>query len=528
MLSFFKGFFQGPPPTKITESSKLNSFKTIEQNQSYYKFFICPICKERISIQLNPKKYNLSYICSNNHSETDLSYSDFLNPKYILTKKIINCEECGKKILDINNILCCKDCKKEICENPNCILLHKNNNAHCNYIYPNDLLNKCKKHNLDISHYCKNCNKNLCVFCFKEKDNEKDHQDHCIINIKDLLPKDEDIEKNKKLLNEKLNMNDEIITKMIKWKNEIISKVENAIELIESDSKINKLIINNFYWKYLNYNYYNSYVNTSKNITKYNNKFIEKLIQSKNFKDDSIAMINLLNNLYEKNDEQNTNKEEELLEILNKGKKIYLDKNISFIVEDEFKTKFVFDNKINLEDSIYNNLINLKETLFNKIPDVNILIFKKNSNLFEISYNKKNKIDNNFNIFFEAKKNENKKNKSNSVNGLYSNSIFTTNQNKNLFGSNNIFSNLNKNNINNNSTYYNSKSDNILLYSNTVNEEKEEESEENEEEEEYVYVSRTGCKYHGYSNCGRMMFSTKMTLEEAERMGLEPCMKCYY
>ena len=122
-------------------------------------------------------------------------------------------------------------------------------------------------------------------------------QNHFIINFKDLLPNDEDITNNKNLLNEKINLNNEIKTKIIKWKNEIIEKIDNIIKLIESESKINKLIINNFDWKYFDYNYYNSYLNASKNIMKYNSKFIEQLMQSNNFKDNSAAIINLLNNL---------------------------------------------------------------------------------------------------------------------------------------------------------------------------------------------------------------------------------------
>ena len=46
-------------------------------------------------------------------------------------------------------------------------------------------------------------------------------------------------------------------------------------------------------------------------------------------------------------------------------------------------------------------------------------------------------------------------------------------------------------------------------------------------EEEYVYISRTGSKYHGRPTCGRMKSSSKVTLSKAESMGLTPCMKCY-
>ena len=45
--------------------------------------------------------------------------------------------------------------------------------------------------------------------------------------------------------------------------------------------------------------------------------------------------------------------------------------------------------------------------------------------------------------------------------------------------------------------------------------------------DEYVYISRTGSKYHGSPQCGRMRTSTMVSIKEAESLGLEPCMKCY-
>ena len=57
--------------------------------------------------------------------------------------------------------------------------------------------------------------------------------------------------------------------------------------------------------------------------------------------------------------------------------------------------------------------------------------------------------------------------------------------------------------------------------------EEEEEEEEEEGSDEYVYISRTGSKYHGSPQCGRMRTSTCVSLKEAESQGLEPCMRCY-
>lgn len=43
----------------------------------------------------------------------------------------------------------------------------------------------------------------------------------------------------------------------------------------------------------------------------------------------------------------------------------------------------------------------------------------------------------------------------------------------------------------------------------------------------YVYVSRTGTKYHCNPNCSNMSNPYYMTIDEAIAMGRKPCSKCY-
>ena len=59
-------------------------------------------------------------------------------------------------------------------------------------------INKCLKHNIDISQYCKTCKENLCVFCLKKIDNKSEHNNHDIINFSELIPDIKEIENNKK------------------------------------------------------------------------------------------------------------------------------------------------------------------------------------------------------------------------------------------------------------------------------------------------------------------------------------------
>ena len=206
------------------------------------------------------------------------------------------------------------------------------------------------------------------------------------------------------------------------------------------------------------------------------------------------------------------------------------------------------NNKTN-NDNIYKNIIDLKASLSNKIGKYNIFIWKMEQDMAKdkiidlIENNQKEQINkfkiiqisenNNFNI---PKQIINKSiNQQNAINGgsnenlLFSedNSLFTSNINSNVnnnnSNNNSLFNNLNINNENTRIfTNFNSSNNNInnnYLFNNNIIEEPA--------QEEYVYVSRTGSKYHGRPQCGRMKSSTRMTLSKAESLGLGPCMKCY-
>ncbi len=47
------------------------------------------------------------------------------------------------------------------------------------------------------------------------------------------------------------------------------------------------------------------------------------------------------------------------------------------------------------------------------------------------------------------------------------------------------------------------------------------------EEKTYVYVSKSGSKYHSKADCSNMKNAEKMTLKEAKNRGLSPCKRCY-
>lgn len=50
---------------------------------------------------------------------------------------------------------------------------------------------------------------------------------------------------------------------------------------------------------------------------------------------------------------------------------------------------------------------------------------------------------------------------------------------------------------------------------------------DSDEEKTYVYVSKSGSKYHSKADCSNMKNAEKITLKEAKDRGLSPCKRCY-
>ena len=50
---------------------------------------------------------------------------------------------------------------------------------------------------------------------------------------------------------------------------------------------------------------------------------------------------------------------------------------------------------------------------------------------------------------------------------------------------------------------------------------------DSDEEKTYVYVSKSGSKYHSKADCSNMKNAEKITLKEAKNRVLSPCKRCY-
>ena len=590
----------------FSQKRKINK----DENSSLNKndFFCCPKCQERIMISLNPVNFKLSYNCENNHKESNLDYNIFYQNRYLNRNCQRYCQQCKKVKLNNNKIINCNVCNMKICGA--CILKHKNMNKHENFGLIYNSIKKCPKHDIDISLFCKTCQKNLCSFCIKKNDEENEHNNHEIVNFSDLIPGENEIKNNELKLKQKINKNNSIINKLINWKEEMCSLIDEIIDKLNKDKLINKMIIQNFNWKYLDYINYKNYEMATQNLEILNEE-LEKFYKSKMFIEQTNAItdylfgkehrkndiindnkekeekkidikklnenqikkeinINIINNL--KYNDENINEEKNILNILKNEKALLYNNNCiySYSLEDKNILKAFEDskdkNKIkgNKMDNVYSNLNNLNNNLKDKLGNYNILIWKmeedlkkdKLINLIKKEQKKINKFenirvsDNNNFSFITMKKKEVSKiniNKFGNIQISDNNNfnfikikkkeeakININNENENRGSNDNLlFSETNSllnSNINNNNDNFNSGLFSGTINNNTrlfTNYELSNIHREQEREEEYVYISRTGSKYHGRPTCGRMKVSTKVTLSKAESLGLGPCMKCY-
>jgi hypothetical protein len=264
--------------------------------------------------------------------------------------------------------------------------------------------------------------------------------------------------------------------------------------------------------------------------------------------------FNIINNIRISKEEEE--KENNVISALKNEKALLLNNNsiYSFSLENKNLMKIVEKDKkdnlngVEIDKNIYKSIYELKNNLSNKLGNYNILIWKREDDLKKdglinlIKNDKKKEINkfkniqisnnNNFNILKQIKKielddnNEEKEKGGSSDNLLFSESISLFNSNSNRNNNNNsnngLFNGLYNNNINNDITNLFTNYNSNNGYSNIDNR-----REIQREPEEYVYISRTGSKYHGRPTCGRMKSSSKVTISKAEALGLTPCMKCY-
>ena len=215
-----------------------------EINEIISKDVICPDCKENILIDIKDDfKINL-HECKNNHNKDNILLHNFEECQKIKLNEIV-CNICNtnhKKNIN-DKFYFCGTCNKNIC-----IICKSNHDQDHIIIDYQDKNYICKKHNESYIKYCKNCKEDICIIC------EKEHKKHDIFDFSEML-----INKNDLL---KIIDDLENIINRFKYKVNIIKEILNkTVNIFDNYYKINRDIINNYninkrnYFKLQNTNY---------------------------------------------------------------------------------------------------------------------------------------------------------------------------------------------------------------------------------------------------------------------------------
>ena len=276
---------------------------------------------------------------------------EFEDTQYIDLSNI-KCGECktnNKSISNNNEFYICLNCKINLC--PLCKTNHSKSHNIINYDQKDYI---CEIHNEIYNSYCKTCHKNLCVLC------ENNHNSHSIKYLNNLS-------KDKKELNEKLEYLRKAINKFNAYANSIINVMNDAKENMEKYYQIANDLISNYEIKKRNFQVLHN-VNRIINAPIFDD--IEKVIMSNNYNSLIKNIMDLYNKIYinELTIYYKVNKNEDTIKI--------------------FNSLFVKDNKKNCKIQFEDKELDLQEKLnirnYNK--DILEIKLKGISNLKELNF----------------------------------------------------------------------------------------------------------------------------------------------
>jgi hypothetical protein len=220
------------------------------------KYIICPICKDKSRISIDNYKIGI-YDCKNGHKNNNILIHDFESTQNIDEKKI-KCQNCNMvdKTTSYQNIFfICFDCQKSLCR-----LCRETHDKTHNIIDYDDKFFTCDIHYESYISYCENCKRDICLSC------EMEHGEHKVTSYGSILPNLKKVkEENSNLFNKKEQFKNDI--------KEIINKLNNLIENIDSYFKIYEDIINSYGNKKRNY----YLLKNIHDISLFNNNFIQDM-----------------------------------------------------------------------------------------------------------------------------------------------------------------------------------------------------------------------------------------------------------
>ena len=178
------------------ENLTLNSNFNLFNSKNFASFlskdqYACVNCELPPEILYDSEDEKIIKIKCEKHGLKSISIKDFLQKMSKNTYHFYKCElckqNCQKNFTQIFKY--CFHCKKILC--PKCIIKHKSYVNHKKIFFSNEINIRCEKHlGEKYLMYCYDCDKNICKKC-----SEENHQGHFFINLKELNPSQDFIEK---------------------------------------------------------------------------------------------------------------------------------------------------------------------------------------------------------------------------------------------------------------------------------------------------------------------------------------------
>ena len=321
------------------------------ENKFYYPFCRNPNCDGVLEIKINDNYFSLDYECDKNeeHNGHNIYFKTF-ERFYLKEMKKDKCNNCN---FALENTLKyqCKSCGEKFCSS--CFIFHTHFKQDINNILI--ISTKCKNHNANLIHYCKNCKKYLCNYCIKNDDVK--HIKKARENLYELMPSKVQFAKIKNRIKEYEDLINDIDIWLKEFNKKILKLKQN---IIDEKELISKLILN-FNQSFINYSYFKNISYLNDYIKYFNNEYLDKYSKSSTFVEKSKILID-----YIINEDKILHKEDskiDLFDIILEDSNILNNGIIIKITDDHFFKYSNEDKKVQLVKYEVNNLDKIVEKI---------------------------------------------------------------------------------------------------------------------------------------------------------------------
>ena len=248
------------------------------------KCFLVPL------IKIDHTTYKIHSQCENNHIKSDISIAQALNESKKISMKV--CSNCNEKSEEDNYF--CLQCQKVFCLDGGCKKKHSKEQPSHKLININTLDYTCFEHSTSFSKYCSDCKKNICIKCQRVS-----HGEHQLIDLGEILPLNDEIEKAKKLFELKKRKLLELKKIVNEWLKELNEKINCLLDSIDAEIIINRNILKNFKNDLMNYQMIENfhYFSDKDSLNFYTNKELMSLLGEKSWLHQTFLITQILNNL---------------------------------------------------------------------------------------------------------------------------------------------------------------------------------------------------------------------------------------